>query len=138
MNRGANGGILGPSMRSSSEAELRYPLERSAFVVFAVLNFPILALAVWMVTRGAVWLSHHPFFSNHTDKIKTAAIAGIAATEILRNTRRAVVPEDRFAPSRRGFRYSQWKCHPVALRVHRLCESGLIDLERFKKERQHG
>jgi len=74
-----------------SEADLRYPGERGAFLFFSVVNGLILVATLLIVTNGADWLSRHPFLEKRAPQLKAVAVAAIIAIParvLLRNVRR--------------------------------------------------
>jgi hypothetical protein len=76
------------------ESQLRHPSERPLFVAFAILNVLLMAGAIFVAVKGADWLKSHPTLAGYRGRIRTlaiAAIVGVPAIVLLRNTRRALM-----------------------------------------------
>ncbi|AKU98649.1 Putative peptidase A [Labilithrix luteola] len=69
--------------------KLRHPLENPTYVACLVVSMTILAVAIWLVVFGAGWLAFHPMIAKHTDKIRAALIALMAAPPALVLSRHA-------------------------------------------------
>ena len=76
--------------QSIDERTLRHSGERVVFFVFVVLNFAILAGAVWVMRMHPPWLGRHPFVDKQVATLRALAIAGAVAapwTVLMRNMR---------------------------------------------------
>jgi hypothetical protein len=65
--------------------------------LFIVLNLVVLALAIWIAIQGGDWLKTHPYLAKYELRIRSLAIAaliGIPASTLLRNTRHARISGD--------------------------------------------
>lgn len=83
---------------------LRHPLERPLFVLFATLNVIILIAASFIALQSANWLSTHPIlakYNNHLRALATAIVLGPILVTLLRNSRRAQILSNSVAISPR-------------------------------------
>src|SRR5262245_46210312 len=86
------------------EAQLRHPLERPIFIVYAILNLVIIIIAIGVIRTGFNWVGTHPLLAKFLEAhpvltdflVKAAAVISVAifaplAIPIIRNVRRAII-----------------------------------------------
>src|SRR5262245_894909 len=74
--------------------QLRHPLERPLFVLFAVINVAILITALFVALKSADWLGSGPILAKYANQLRalaTAIVLGPVLVTFLRNTRRAEI-----------------------------------------------
>ena len=78
----------------NEESRLRHPAEHSLFLAYVVLNLVLMTAAIFVVVKGDGWLRAHPYLAEYRGHIRVLAIAaifGLPAITLLRNTRHALI-----------------------------------------------
>jgi hypothetical protein len=76
------------------EKDLRHPQDRIVFIASVVLNFALMATAVYVVANSPDWVKSHPVLGKQVEHIRTLALLAIFAlplATVVRNERRVVI-----------------------------------------------